>query len=227
MRFPKESTRGWKLLYIVAIIIRPFFVRLKIEGDENVPAAGGCVIACNHTLGADYVLLGYASPRQVYYMAKAEIFAIHPLVARLVASAGAFPVKRGQGDTQAIDQAVAIVKSGKIVGMFPEGTRSRSGVLRQAKPGAARIALGAGAPIVPAAVIDGETILRDFFKFQRRPVVTVRFGPPLAVSGDGDNPQDVRQVTTAMMLAIADLLPPERRGHYADPAALGVALPPE
>ena len=61
MRFPKEGTRAWKVLYVIAIIIRPFFVRLNIEGEENIPAAGGCVIACNHTLGADYVLLGYAS----------------------------------------------------------------------------------------------------------------------------------------------------------------------
>ena len=83
MRFPKEGTRAWKVLYVIAIIIRPFFVRLNIEGEENIPAAGGCVIACNHTLGADYVLLGYASPRQVYYMAKSEIFAFHPLLAKL------------------------------------------------------------------------------------------------------------------------------------------------
>ena len=108
MRFPKEGTRAWKVLYVIAIIIRPFFVRLNIEGEENIPTTGGCVIACNHTLGADYVLLGYASPRQVYYMAKSEIFAFHPVLAKLVASAGAFPVQRGKGDTQAVDQAVAI-----------------------------------------------------------------------------------------------------------------------
>jgi 1-acyl-sn-glycerol-3-phosphate acyltransferase len=220
MRFPKEGTRTWKLLYIVAIIIRPFFVRLNIEGEENVPLDGGCVIASNHTLGADYVLLGYASPRQIFYMAKSEIFASHPLVAKLVAGAGAFPVQRGKADTQAIDQAIAIVKTGKIVGMFPEGTRSRNGVLRRAKPGAARIALGAGAPIVPAAVVNGDTILRDFLKPQRRPLVTVRFGVPLAPDGSADDPLDVEQLTTAMMLAVAELLPTERRGHYADAATL-------
>lgn len=220
MRFPKEGTRTWKLLYIVAIIIRPFFVRLSIEGEENVPAAGGCVIASNHTLGADYVLLGYASPRQIYYMAKSEIFAFHPLVAKLVAGAGAFPVQRGKGDTQAIEQAVAMVKSGKIVGMFPEGTRSRSGVLRRARPGAARIALGAGAPIVPAAVVNGDTILRDLLKLQRRPQVTVRFGAPLTPDGSADDPVVVQQLTTTVMLAVAELLPPERRGYYADAGTL-------
>ena len=216
MRFPKEGTRTWKVLYVIAIIIKPFFLRLQIEGEENIPAMGGCVIACNHTLGADYVVLGYASPRQLYYMAKSEIFAFHPLLAKLVASAGAFPVQRGKGDTQAIEQAVAIVKTGKIVGMFPEGTRSRSGVLRRGKPGAARIALGAGAPVVPAAVIDGDAILRDLFKLQRRPLVTVRFGAPMAVTGDNKNPEDVEQLTATIMLAIAELLPLERRGEYAE-----------
>lgn len=216
MRFPTEGTRTWKVLYVIAIIIKPFFLRLQIEGEENIPAAGGCVIASNHTLGADYVVLGYASPRQLYYMAKAEIFAFHPLVAKLVAGAGAFPVQRGKGDTQAIDQAVAMVKAGKIVGMFPEGTRSRSGVLRRGKPGAARIALGAAAPLVPAAVVNGDTILRDFLKLQRRPLVTVRFGTPLVVAGDSENGEDVERLTTAMMLAIAELLPPERRGEYTE-----------
>jgi 1-acyl-sn-glycerol-3-phosphate acyltransferase len=220
MRFPKEGTRTWKLLYIVAIIIKPFFVRLNIEGEENVPPAGGCVIACNHTLGADYVVLGYASPRQIYYMAKAEIFAIHPLLAKLVAGAGAFPVQRGKGDIQAIEQAITMVKAGKIVGMFPEGTRSRGGGLRRAKPGAARIALGANAPIVPAAVVNGDTILRDFLKFQRRPSVTVRFGRPLAPVGSVESQEDIQQLTTTIMLAIAELLPPEQRGYYADGESL-------
>jgi len=222
MRFPKEGTRAWKVLYVIAIIIRPFFVRLNIEGEENIPTTGGCVIACNHTLGADYVLLGYASPRQVYYMAKSEIFAFHPLLAKLVSSAGAFPVQRGKGDTQAVEQAVAIVQAGKIVGMFPEGTRSRSGTLQRAKPGAARIAARAHTPVVPAAVLNGETILRDFFKLQRRPLVTVHFGTPVAPAGDADNTQEMQQFTTTIMLAIAELLPVEQRGYYANVAALPV-----
>ena len=180
------------------------------------------MIVCNHTLGADYVLVGYASPRQVYYMAKSEIFAFHPLLAKLVSSAGAFPVQRGKGDTQAVEQAVTMVKGGKIVGMFPEGTRSRDGKLHRAKTGAVRIAVKAQAPVVPAAVINGEPILRDFFKLQRRPLVTIRFGTPVAVKGDAENPQAMQQLTTTVMLAVAELLPPERRGYYADAAALPV-----
>lgn len=215
MIFPKESTLAWKFWYFVAIVIRPFFLRLTIEGKEHVPAEGGCIIACNHTMGPDYVILGYASPRQVYYMAKAEIFAYHPWLARIVADVGAFPVHRGQGDSDAIERAIEVVQSGHVLGMFPEGTRSRTGALQPAKTGVARIALGSGAPIVPAVVVNSEPVLRDWLKFQRRPQVTMRFGAPLPTVGEPQNAADVERTTTTMMVAMAALLPAERRGAYA------------
>jgi 1-acyl-sn-glycerol-3-phosphate acyltransferase len=219
--FPKESTLAWKFWYFVAIVIKPFFLRLTIEGKEHVPMEGGCIIACNHTLGPDYVILGYASPRQVYYMAKAEIFAYHPWVARLVSDLGAFPVHRGKGDSDAIERAIDVVRAGHVLGMFPEGTRSRTGALQPAKTGVARIALGSGASIVPAVVINSEPVLRDWLKFQRRPQVTMRFGPPLATRGDPQQPDDVERTTSTMMYAIAELLPPERRGAYAGREEMG------
>ncbi len=213
---PKDSTWVWKVLHIVATLIRLFFLRLRVEGREHIPATGGCVFTINHTLGPDYVIVGYASTRQVFYMAKAEVFAFHPWVAALVAGAGAFPVQRGKGDFQAVEQASNEVRRGKIVGMFPEGTRSKSGGLQRGKTGVARIALMAQAPIVPVVVINSEPVLRDVLKFKRRPVVTVRFGPAMPAVGDVENPEDVRRLTTALMLAMADLLPPDRRGYYAD-----------
>lgn len=222
MRFPREGTWAWKVLYIVAIIIKPFFLRLHVEGEAHVPVTGGCVIACNHTRGPDYVIVGYASPRQIYYMAKSEIFAYHPLLANLVSSAGAFPVHRGRGDIHAINQAIAVVQSGHLLGMFPEGTRSRTGALQRGKLGVARIALGAQAPIVPVVVIGSEPVLQDVLKFKRRPMVVVRFGPPIEPAGTATNSDDVQRLTTRMMLAMADLLPPDLRGYYADAAALPV-----
>ncbi len=220
MRFPREGTWSWKVLYIVAIIIKPFFLRLRIEGEEHLPLSGGCVIACNHTRGPDYVIVGYASPRQIYYMAKAEIFAYHPLLAKLVASSGAFPVHRGRGDTNAIEQAIAVVRAGHVLGMFPEGTRSRDGALQRAKLGVAKIALGAQAPIVPVVVIGSEPVMHDVLKFKRRPPVVVRFGPPVPAEGAATSAEDLQRLTTRMMLAMAELLPPERRGYYADAKAL-------
>lgn len=217
---PKDATWVWRGLHVIATLIRLFFLRLRVEGREKVPPTGGCVYAINHTMGPDYVIVGYASPRQVFYMAKAEIFNFHPWVAGLVSAAGAFPVQRGKGDTQAIEQAVAVVRRGKIVGMFPEGTRSRTGGLQRGKTGVARIAMAAQAPIVPVVVLNSEPVLRDVLKFKKRPRVTVRFGQPVAAEGDVNSSADVRRVTTTLMLAMADLLPPERRGYYQDAATV-------
>ena len=217
---PKDSTWAWRILHVVATLIRLFFLRLRVEGRDNVPLSGGCVYAINHTMGPDYVIVGYASPRQVYYMAKSEVFAFHPWLAALVTAAGAFPVQRGKGDLQAVEQAAAFVLTGKIVGMFPEGTRSRSGELQRGKTGVARIAMMAQAPIVPVVVINSEPVLRDVLKLQRRPLVTVRFGEPVMAFGSVEDPEEVRQLTTNLMLGMAALLPPERRGYYADPDAV-------
>ena len=201
MKLPKQATGTWKFWYIVAVLIKPFLLRLHLEGVENVPLEGGCILASNHTIGPDYVIVGYASPRQVYYMAKVELFQVHPCVSWLATSSGAFPVHRGQHDGDAIEQAVKIVRSGRMLGMFPEGHRSRTGALQRGKTGVARIALQAQAPIVPVVVINAEPVLRDWLKLKRRPLVTVRFGPPIAATGVPSDPQAVQRLTTDMMLS--------------------------
>lgn len=216
MKIPQDASRLWQFLYLLVTLIKPFFCRLRVEGAGYVPSAGGCVITCNHTLGPDYVVLGYASPRQVYYMAKIEIFAWHPLLTKLFEAAGTFPVHRGKGDVAAIETAVKVLRAGHVLGMFPEGTRSRTGQLNRGKSGAARIAMMAQAPVVPAVVINSDQILPNLFKLRRRPEVIVRFGPPITLAGDPDDPSDARQNTERIMLAMAALLPPELRGVYGE-----------
>ncbi len=211
---PHEASRLWRFLYALVTLIKPLFCRLRIEGREKMPATGGCVLACNHTLGPDYVLLAYASPRQVYFMAKTEIFGWHPLIARLLTTVGTFPVERGKGDVAAMNTAVDVVRDGRVLGMFPEGTRSRSGVLMRGKTGAARIAMNAGAPVVPAVVINSPQIFKQLFRFGRRPEVTICFGDPLAMPGDPNDPAQVRANTERVMYAMAALLPPALRGAY-------------
>lgn len=217
--FPHDANWFWRFWCIVAMLIEPFFCRARRTGADNLPVHDGCIIASNHNRGPDIVVLGYASPRQLHYMSKEELFR-NKFIARWIGALGAFPVKRGQRDSDALERAVEVIQRGKVLGMYPEGTRSPDGKLQRGRSGVARIALAAKAPIVPVVVINSEAILRDVLKFQWRPVVTVRFGKPIYPEGDPDDSAAVRRLTNEMMLAIAELLPPARRGYYADRLAV-------
>ncbi|MBP8292931.1 MAG: 1-acyl-sn-glycerol-3-phosphate acyltransferase, partial [Caldilineaceae bacterium] len=126
-------------------------------------------------------------------------------------------------DGDAIEQAVKMIEAGFVLGMFPEGTRSRDGALQRGRTGVARIALQANALVVPVVVINSEPVLRDVLKLRRRPLVTIRFGQPIrpaaALVGADAAPDAVQQFTTEIMLALAALLPPARHGYYSDPVA--------
>ena len=137
---------------------------MNVRGRENLPRTGGFVLAVNHTSNFDPWALGLPlyPKRYLRFMAKSELFWF-PLGV-LITAAGAFKVHRGRGDTEAIDTAVELVRSGEIVVMFPEGTRQRKGLRKkwEARPhtGAARIALDADAPLIPAAIKGTDRLLR-------------------------------------------------------------------
>ncbi|MCC6458139.1 MAG: 1-acyl-sn-glycerol-3-phosphate acyltransferase [Caldilineaceae bacterium] len=178
----------------------------------------GAVVACNHNYGPDFALLAFACPREVCFMAKAEAFTLNPLLSAILRAGGVFPVQRGKSDKVAIETAVELVKEGNLVAMFPEGTRSKSGVLMHGRSGAARIALAAGVPIVPAAVTNSAVVLKR--KGWRRPLVTVRFGEPLTWDAKDDHGEGETETARAFMDAvmgeIALMLPPELRGEYGE-----------
>src|SRR5438270_7680633 len=137
--------------------------RLRARGRENLPAEGGYVRACNHVSSLDPWPLGLPLwPRRfLRFMAKSELYWF-PL-RFLLDGAGAFPVRRGQRDTVAIETAVRLAREGNVVAMFPEGTRRRKGLVKrfEARPrsGAARIALEADVPLLPAAVRGTDRLL--------------------------------------------------------------------
>ena len=164
----------WRLL-----LLRPFewFFRMRVYGAEHVPRTGPAVIACNHIAGIDVVVLGAASPRTLRYMAKAELFTYNRVLTWLVRHAGAFAVRRGESDLEALRLARRVLRAGHPLGVFCEGTRQPSEAIGTVQPGAALIALAEGAPIVPV-VIQGTIYIK---KSLRHPV-TVMFGPPLAVA---------------------------------------------
>lgn len=215
MTLPSDASLLWKILYVIATLFKPLFFRLKVEGREHVPAQGGCILVSNHTLGPDFLVLAYACPRQVFYMAKMEIFKWNPLLTKLFLASGVFPVRRGQTDMAAVNAAVDLVRAGRIVGMFPEGTRSHNGVLQRGKSGAARIAMQAQALVVPVVVLHSEKVLKGLGRRLRAPEVIVRFGHPFSMNGDNTDPALTRHNTEKIMEAIAALLPAELRGEYA------------
>jgi 1-acyl-sn-glycerol-3-phosphate acyltransferase len=180
----------WPLLYGL--------YRLRSTGKENIPE-GGCVLACNHLSSFDPWPLGMplwprTHPR---FMAKSELYWF-PLSA-IIDGAGAFPVRRGQHDTVAMDTAIRLAREGNIVTMFPEGTRRRKGLVKrhEARPrsGAARIALEAGVPLVPAAV-KGTDGLRRLAKLR------VVYGAPVDI-GDlrGREIAEAAQEATVRLMA--------------------------
>jgi 1-acyl-sn-glycerol-3-phosphate acyltransferase len=142
---------------------------------EHVPATGGFVLAANHTSNLDPWPLGVTLyPRQLHFMAKSELW--KPGLRTLLRWAGSFPVRRGEGDLEAIETAVQLCRGGRVMAMFPEGTRRRKGLRKKHQPrphsGTARIALAAGVPIVPAAI-------RGMDRLSRLGPLQLLFGPPV------------------------------------------------
>src|SRR5204862_2631401 len=150
--------------------------RLRAHGKEHLPADGGFVLAANHTSNFDPWPLGMPlwPRRQLRFMAKSELF--NPVIGPIIRAGGAFKVRRGEGDIEAMRTATELVRDGEIVVMFPEGTRRRKGLRKKhvarAHTGAARIALGAGAPLVPAAIAGTD-------RLTRLGPLRVAFGEPL------------------------------------------------
>lgn len=188
--------------------------RCVVEGLENVPSAGPFLLVSNHISMIDPPSLGALLPRRITFMAKEEAFR-DPLLGRVVRWYGAFAVKRGQPDRQALRTATAVLKGGGVVGMFPEGTRSKTGRLNKAFAGSALVAHMAKAPILPVAITGTERI-KGPFSLLTRPAITLRVGKPFTLErGEGDR-GDLDTMTASMMARIAALLPEERRGFYAD-----------
>lgn len=182
-------------------VIRGLF-RERVRGLENVPE-GGFVLAPNHVSNLDPWPLGIPlwPHRQLNWMAKKELY--KPVVGTLISWGGAFPVRRGQGDESAIETAVERVKAGEIVVIFPEGTRQRKGLVKrhEARPrtGAARVALRAEAPLVPAAIGGTDRILR-------LGPLSVAYGPPVDLAGlEGDEREAAKEATSRLMADIQKL----------------------
>ncbi|MCS7007916.1 MAG: 1-acyl-sn-glycerol-3-phosphate acyltransferase [Gaiellaceae bacterium] len=151
--------------------------RLRVYGAERVPRGGGLVVAANHFSWIDPPVLGAASPRTLYYMAKVEAHRV-PGLGQLMRAFGAFPVRRGESDREAVRTMRRIVREGHALGLFAEGTRQRSGVPGRVQPGAAMVAITEGVPVVPVAIHGSQ-----HWRLRAPAPVSVAWGEPLSLGG--------------------------------------------
>lgn len=202
-------------------VIWSYFTRQRVYGKENIPA-GPCLFICNHLSNADgYTLQRAFRPRRVFFLAGVKLQ--DTLQTRIAAEAvETIPIKPNSADLEALKRAVETLKNGHSVLIFPEGGRSRTGSLIQAKKGVAMIAKRAGVPVVPIALTGTEKFLpiNDDDMNSEKPhkaETVVRFGKPFSIDSlqveAGE--EDARQaLVDAMMRKVAELLPLAYRGVY-------------
>ena len=212
-------------LRLVYVVIKLFFrlcCQVRIEGSEHIPSKGGVVLVSNHVSGFDTVLLPYTVLAKqglqiIWSPAKAELFR-RRLVGWVLTSLGVFPVRRGQHDRQAMRQMIAGMRTDKTM-LFPEGTRSRTGGLVEAKPGVSYLAAKLGYPIVPAALAGtADKTLFQNLRHLRKTHVILKAGKPFTLPAlpVKDREEALQRYTDEIMCQIAVLLPEEYRGVYKE-----------
>jgi 1-acyl-sn-glycerol-3-phosphate acyltransferase len=151
---------------LVIDLILKIFWRFRKFGTEHIPQTGGVIIASNHVAYVDPPFVGAACPRELFYLAKVELFS-NALFGWLIRKYNAIPVTRGAFDRKAITQAVELLKERKALLLFPEGTRSRDGNFLEPKLGIGMIALEARVPVVPAYISNSSRLLSSFLRGKR------------------------------------------------------------
>jgi 1-acyl-sn-glycerol-3-phosphate acyltransferase len=197
-----------------------------VEGIENVPRTGGAILASNHLSVADQLFLGAVVSRQVHYWAKEEYFHMPGIQGKLLSGLmhglGTIPVHRegGRAALNALDDAVPVLQSGELVGIFPEGTRSPDGRLYRGRTGVARLAMQAGVPVVPLGILGTEKVQPKGHTLPRlgalgRSGVILRFGTPMDFSQRIDDMSSMRAITDEIVTEIQKLSGQEYTGKYA------------
>lgn len=190
--------------------------RLNVRGLERVPAEGPLLVAFNHLAHLDGPLIVAFIPREVEGLALSDLYEV-PVVGQLLRLYGAIPVHRDQFDRTVLRRALAVLREGKALALAPEARMSVTGALERARHGAAYLALRAAVPILPVALTGSELIPGALRRF-RRASITMTVGdlyhPPPRVRDPALRLAQLEEVTEAIMLRIAALLPPRYRGEY-------------
>jgi 1-acyl-sn-glycerol-3-phosphate acyltransferase len=181
-RLAREKGVSRPLYSAVRALLVPFlraYFRTRVSGAEHVPAEGAAIVAPNHKSFWDSFFIGVCTRRHLRFMGKTELF--EGRKGRLLVRLGAFPVRRGESDEDALETARVLLQQGELLALFPEGTRVRDpDRLGHPKRGAGRLALESGAPIVPAAIAGTDHLFAGPFPKPKR--VQVAFAQPIPVS---------------------------------------------
>ena len=190
----------------IAVVIMRTLWRVEGRGMHHVPASGPVLIVSNHSSVLDPPFVGGMAPRQLTFLAKAELFAV-PGFGRLIHGLNARPVRREGADAAALRAALRVLEHGGALLVFPEGTRGEEGTLRPAKPGAALLAVRSGAPVVPVYVRGSGRAWPRGRRLPRPAKVVVTFGPPLRFErpAEADKKEYYDTVSRDIMAAIARL----------------------
>ena len=222
----------WLFKYIFMGPLLAFLGRPKVEGLEYVPSAGPAILASNHLAVADSFYLPLVVRRRITFLAKAEYFTGKGLKGRLTAwfytAAGQVPIDRANADAAqaALETAQRLLNAGKLLGMYPEGTRSPDGRLYKGKSGLARLALETGVPVIPVAMVGTDVVNPPGSRMWRFGRVEVRFGKPMDFSrfdGMAGNRFIERAVIDEVMYELMNLSGQEYVDIYA--ATLKPAVP--
>jgi 1-acyl-sn-glycerol-3-phosphate acyltransferase len=195
-RLAREKGVSRPLYAIVKAIVMPFmrvYFRLRIVDAQRIPREGAVIIAPNHKSFWDSFFVGVATKRHVRFMGKSELF--ERPTARLLVRLGAFPVRRGAADEDALETARTVLRQGGVLAVFPEGTRIRDpDELGEPRSGAGRLALETGAALVPAAISGTENLFLGPLPKPTR--VAISFGDPIEVEGLGPSRAAARELVT-------------------------------
>ncbi|WLR46733.1 lysophospholipid acyltransferase family protein [Halobacillus litoralis] len=179
---------------LCSIVLFPMY-RIKIVGKKNIPAEGPVIICSNHISNLDPPVVGITSSRNIYFLAKEELFK-NPVIGGILKKVHAFPIKRGMRDRNALRKGLDVLKEGHALGLFPEGTRQKNGEIGKGLAGAGFFALRSEAAIVPCAIIG------PYKKFKKLKVV---YGEPIDMSEYREQKASAQVVTDRIMEEIRQL----------------------
>ncbi len=191
----------YRLTRFIFKILFGIFFRPKIIGLENIPKDGAFILAANHMSNLDPPLIGTFAGRVVCYMAKEELFK-NPVLGAAIRALHAFPVQREKADRNAIKNAIKVLKGGECLGIFPEGTRSKTGKIGKAESGVSLIAAMTKAPIIPAAIVNTDKVFSAEVKFPRLVLI---FGKPMNFSGSTKDKDEMANFAQNIMAEVAKL----------------------